>query len=157
MLDAVVASATVDVPDALVEARARELWERMLHSLGHQGISKEAYLQISGKTEDEILDEAKPDAEQALRREAVLAAVIEAEGIEPSDGDVARRAAGLGRAREHDAREAARAPREGRPPRRAARGPRPARRDRLPRRARQRRSTPGRAAAREKLWTPDKG
>jgi trigger factor len=60
----------------------------MLHSLGHQGISKDAYLQISGKAEDEILDEAKPDAEQALRREAVIAAVIEAEGIEPSDGDV---------------------------------------------------------------------
>jgi trigger factor len=33
-------------------------------------------------------EEAKPDAEQALRREAVIAAVIEAEGIEPSDGDV---------------------------------------------------------------------
>ena len=88
VLDAVVAGATVDVPDALVDARARELWERMLHSLGHQGISKDAYLQISGKTEEEILDEAKPDAEQALRREAVIAAVIEAEDIEPSDGDV---------------------------------------------------------------------
>ena len=60
----------------------------MLHSLSHQGISKDVYLQISGKTEEEILDEAQPDAEQALRREAVLAAVIEAEGIEPSDGDI---------------------------------------------------------------------
>jgi trigger factor len=88
VLDAVVAGATVDVPETLVDARARELWERMLHSLGHQGISKDAYLQISGKTEEEILAEAKPDAEQALRREAVIAAVIEAEQIEPSDGDV---------------------------------------------------------------------
>ena len=42
-----VADATVDVPDALVEARARELWERMLHSLAHQGISKDAYLRIA--------------------------------------------------------------------------------------------------------------
>ena len=42
VLDAVVAGATVDVPDTLVDARARELWERMLHSLGHQGISKDA-------------------------------------------------------------------------------------------------------------------
>src|SRR5205085_6317191 len=41
VLDAVVAGATVTVPDTLVEARARELWERMLHSMGHQGISKE--------------------------------------------------------------------------------------------------------------------
>jgi trigger factor len=88
VVDAVVREAKVDVPDALVEARARELWERMLHSLGHQGISKDAYLQIAGKSEDDLLEEAKPDAEQALRREAVIAAVIEKEGITASDGDV---------------------------------------------------------------------
>jgi trigger factor len=88
VVDSVVREATVDVPDALVEARTRELWERMLHSLSHQGISRDAYLQISGKTEEDILAEARPDAEQALRREAVIAAVVEAEGIEPSDGDI---------------------------------------------------------------------
>jgi trigger factor len=87
-LDAVVAGATVEIPESLVEARARELWDQMLHSLSHRGITKDAYLRIAQKTEDELLEEARPDAEQALRREAVLAAVIEAEGIEPSDGDI---------------------------------------------------------------------
>jgi trigger factor len=88
VLDAVVSDAKVDVPEALVEARAKELWDRMLHSLGHQGISRENYLRIAGKSEEEILAEARPDAEQALRREAVIAAVVEAEDIKPSDGDV---------------------------------------------------------------------
>jgi hypothetical protein len=73
VLDAVVRDATVDVPESLVEARARELWERMLHSLGHQGISREAYLRIAGQDEEQIIAEARPDAEQALRREAVIA------------------------------------------------------------------------------------
>ena len=31
-----------------VEARARELWDSMLHSLSHQGIDRETYLRISG-------------------------------------------------------------------------------------------------------------
>jgi trigger factor len=84
-LDAAVANATVEVPDALVEARSRELWDQMLHSLSHQGISKDAYLRISGREEDEIVEAGKEDAEQALRREAVLAAIIEAEGIEPTE------------------------------------------------------------------------
>jgi trigger factor len=84
-LDAVVAGAEVDVPEALVEARAHELLDRMLHALGHQGITKDHYLKISGKTEDELIGESKPDAEQALRREAVLAAIIEAEQIEPTE------------------------------------------------------------------------
>ena len=35
-----------------------------------------------------MIEEAKPDAERALRREAVLAAVVEAEGIEPTDDEL---------------------------------------------------------------------
>jgi trigger factor len=87
-LDAVVEKATVEIPPSLVDARAKELFDQMLHSLGHRGINKEAYLRIAQKSEDELLEEARPDAEQALRREAVLAAFIEAEGIEPSEGDI---------------------------------------------------------------------
>ena len=88
VIDAVADKAKIDVPEALARARAAELWERMVHSLSHQGINKEMYLQISGKDEEEIVTEALPDAERALRREAVLAAVVEAEGIEPGDGDI---------------------------------------------------------------------
>ena len=65
-----------------------------MHSLSHQGISKEAYLRISGRGEDEIVEAGKEDAEQALRREAVLAAVIEAESIEPSEDELLEAVAG---------------------------------------------------------------
>jgi trigger factor len=87
-LDAVVAEAEIEVPDALVEARAGELMERMMLALGQQGIPKEHYFAISGKTEEQLTEESKPDAEQALRREAVLAAIIEAEAIEPSEQEL---------------------------------------------------------------------
>jgi len=88
VLDAVVEASEVDVPDELAEARARELLEQMLHSLSHRGMSRDAYLQMAGQTEEELLAEATPDAAKALRREAVLAAFIAAEKIEPSDGDI---------------------------------------------------------------------
>jgi trigger factor len=88
VLDAAVAASKVDVPDALIDARNRETWERTLHSLEHRGLSKEAFLQIAGKTEDEVLAEARPDAEQSLRREAVLSAIIAAEAIEPTDEEL---------------------------------------------------------------------
>jgi trigger factor len=88
VLDSVVANATIDVPDALVEARSRELWDQMLHSLSHQGISKQMYLQIAGRSEEDIVAEGKADAERQLKREAVLAAVVAAESIEPSEEEV---------------------------------------------------------------------
>ena len=87
-LDAAVDAATVEVPDALVEARAREMWDSMLHSLSHQGIDRETYLRLSGTTEEETIEKAKPDADVALRREAVLAAIAEAESLDPSEEEM---------------------------------------------------------------------
>jgi trigger factor len=87
-VNAAVAEATVDLPHKLVHARAHEMVERMMSALARQGISKQAYLQIAGKEEEELAHEAEPEAEQALKREAVLAAIVEAEGIEPTDEDV---------------------------------------------------------------------
>lgn len=87
-LDAAVAAAQVSVTPELARARAQEMWERMLHSLSHRGISREGYLQVVGRSEDEIVGETVPDAERALRREAVLTAIVAAEQIEPSDDDL---------------------------------------------------------------------
>jgi trigger factor len=87
-LDGAVAQSQVAVTPELVKARAQEMWERMLHSLAHRGISREAYLQIIGRGEPEILSEMEPDAEQALRREAVITAVVAAEGISPSEDEL---------------------------------------------------------------------
>ena len=85
VLDAAVAESQIELPEKLVHARAHELLEETLSSLARQGISKETYLRITGKDEEAIAHEAEPEAGTALRREAVLAAIVEAEQIEPSD------------------------------------------------------------------------
>ena len=56
--------------------------------LSHQGITKEIYLQISQKSEEDLLAEARPDAETQLRREAVLKAIVAAEAFEISEADL---------------------------------------------------------------------
>ncbi len=90
--EAVVAAASAntefEVPDALVEARADEAWTRMLRSLADQGITKEAYLQLAQKPEEQVREEARPEALEALRREATIVALIEAEGIEPTEWEL---------------------------------------------------------------------
>jgi trigger factor len=88
VLDAAVAEAQIDVPEKLIHARAHELLEQTMSSLQRRGISKEAYLRIAGKDEETLAHEAEPEAARALRREAVLAAVVDAEKIEPSDEDI---------------------------------------------------------------------
>jgi trigger factor len=88
VLQAATDEATVELPDQLVHARAHELIEQTLSALARQGINKETYLQITGKQEEELAHDAEPDAASALRREAVLAAVVAAEQIEPSEEEL---------------------------------------------------------------------
>jgi trigger factor len=90
VLEAAVAEAEVDVPEHLVHARAHELLEQTLSALQRQGIAKETYLQIAGKDEETLAHEAEPEAASALRREAVLAAIVQVEGIEPTEEDIAQ-------------------------------------------------------------------
>ena len=88
VLDAVADNAKINLPQPLVDARASELLDRMLHQLSHQGISREMYFQISGRSEDEMLAESAEAAQKSLRHEAALVAIVEAEDIQPGDGDV---------------------------------------------------------------------
>ncbi|HEY2006665.1 MAG TPA: trigger factor [Solirubrobacteraceae bacterium] len=88
VLQAATDEAEVELPDQLVHARAHEVLHQTFSALARQGISKEAYLQIAGKDEETLAHEAEPDAASALRREAVLAAIVEAEKIEPADDEL---------------------------------------------------------------------
>ena len=88
VVEAAVAEADVEVPDKLVHARAHELLEDTWSMLARQGISKESYLRISGRDEETLAHEAEPEAAAALKREAVLAAIVAEENIEPTDDQI---------------------------------------------------------------------
>ena len=87
-VDAAVDAATVDVPADLVTARATERWERMERQLAQRGMDPNAFLQMQGKTREELIEESKPDAERELQREAVVTAIAEAEAIEVSEEEM---------------------------------------------------------------------
>jgi trigger factor len=90
--EAVVEAATneahVELPEKLIHARAHELLEQTFSGLARQGINKDTYLKIIGKDEEQLAHESEPEAAAALRREAVLAAIVAAEQIEPTDEEM---------------------------------------------------------------------
>lgn len=101
-LDAVVQNAQVDLTQELIHAKAHDLWHQMTHRLQRQGIDPRQYVAMTGKDEHDLIDEAEPDAEKALRREAVLAAVVEAEGIEVTDDELVESLRGAGSTADED-------------------------------------------------------
>jgi trigger factor len=87
-VDAVVARSKIDIPPELVHEKAHEMWHRTARRLSAQGLDPARFLELSGKSEEELVTDAEPEAELALKREAVLAAIVEAEGIEVGDEEV---------------------------------------------------------------------
>jgi trigger factor len=156
VVDAAAANATIDIPAELIVSKASEMWNQAARGLARRGIPPDQYLQMTGKTEEELVVESESDAETALKREAVLAAIVEAEGIDVSDEEIeqALRASAppdasdkqlkraLKRARSQGADEALR---EDIAMRKAV--------DLVVENAKP--IEAGRAAAREKLWTPE--
>jgi trigger factor len=51
-------------------------------------VSFETYLNATGRTLDQAVEQLRPEAEMAVRRELVVEAVVEAEAVEISDEDV---------------------------------------------------------------------
>ncbi|MEA2412518.1 MAG: trigger factor [Thermoleophilaceae bacterium] len=88
VVDAAVAEAQIDVPHDLIHSKAHEMWHQTGRRLAAQGLDPARYLQMTGKNEEELVQEAEPEAENALKRESVLAAVVEAEGIEVPDEEL---------------------------------------------------------------------
>jgi len=87
-IDAAVAEATVEVPEELATARATERWERMERQLAQRGMDPNQFLQMQGKTREELIEETREDAEKELKREAVVTAIAEAEAIQVSDEEM---------------------------------------------------------------------
>ncbi len=87
VIDAAVANATVDVPAVMVDRRIGTILQQTASQLP-EGVSFEQYLAAGGRTLEQVVEELRPDAESAVRRELVVEAVADAEDIEVSDEEV---------------------------------------------------------------------
>lgn len=83
-----VANATLDLPDVLVEQEIEVMHDEFRASIARQGISEEAYLKATEKTEKDLHDEFRPRAEHRVKVLLVLTKVAEAEGVTPPEEDV---------------------------------------------------------------------
>lgn len=87
VIDAVTERATVDVPEVMVNRRIGTILSQTADQLP-EGVGLEDYLAAGGRTLAQVVDELRPDAEKALRRELTVEAVADAQGIEVSDEEM---------------------------------------------------------------------
>ncbi len=90
VVEKVVAGASMEIPQAMIDTEARSLAEDYARRLQSQGLSFDDYLKYTGMTREAVLDQMKPQAEKNIRTRLVLEAVVKAENIEADDEAVER-------------------------------------------------------------------
>ena len=79
---------TVEIPDAMIETQCKQFIDNFKMQLAQQGIPYEEYLKMTGTEESALLEEAKKPAEDQVRMDLAMAAIIKAENLTASDEEV---------------------------------------------------------------------
>jgi len=87
-LKALVELVAEDAPEPLVDEEMRRRIDDLGHRLQHQGASIAQYLQATGTTEEQFIEQLRADAVEGVKADLALRALADAEGLEADEEDV---------------------------------------------------------------------
>ena len=79
LMEQVAEGITADVPDAMVEAQARQFLDNFKMQLAQQGIKYDEYMKAAGMDESKLVEDAKEPALKQVRMDLAMAAIIKEE------------------------------------------------------------------------------
>lgn len=103
ILSKVIENASLIVPGSMIAREVDQRIREFENTLKQQGANLDMYLQMSGLTMDGIADQVRPMAEGRVRRDIVLGAIAEAEGITVTDEEIDAKTADIAKLYNMDA------------------------------------------------------
>ena len=82
-------TATLELPDLLIESEQEVMLDELKVRLAEQGIGYDEYLRVTERDEAKSVEEFKPDAEKRVKTLLVLSAIADKENIEVTDEEMA--------------------------------------------------------------------
>lgn len=86
-LQKAVEAAEMDIPQAMIDSQAEDMVQEFGERLQMQGMRLEQYLQFTGMSMSQIVDQYKEQAKKRIEGRLVLEAIVEAEKIEVTQED----------------------------------------------------------------------
>ncbi len=85
VVEAIIASSQMDIPEAMIETQQRQMAEDFARRIQMQGLSFEQYLQFTGLTRADFMEQMKPQTLKRIQSRLVLCAIAKAENIEATE------------------------------------------------------------------------
>lgn len=83
-VDAATATATMEIPEAMITTQVHQMIDDFKRRIQSQGLTFEQYMQFTGSTPQMVEEQMKPQAEKRIRTRLVLEKIAETEQIEVS-------------------------------------------------------------------------
>ena len=77
-----------DIPDAMIDLQCEKMVDSLKQQLASQGIPFDQYLKMVQSTEEAVKAEAKEPAQQQVRMDLAIEALIKAEGIDATEEEI---------------------------------------------------------------------
>ena len=90
-IKAVCENTTIDIPSAMIDNEIENMIQDVKTRLSYQGLSIEQYLKMINKTEADMRNEFKEQAERSVKSRLVLDAIAKAEKLENSEEEIAEK------------------------------------------------------------------
>ena len=88
LMEQVADNLTADVPDAMVEAQARQFLDNFKMQLAQQGLKYDEYMKATGMDERKLIDDAKEPALKQVRMDLAMLTIIKEENLDATDEEV---------------------------------------------------------------------
>ncbi len=96
VIEAIIADAKMDIPEAMVETQQRQIIQDYAQRLQAQGLTMEQYMQFTGLTVESLMEEVKPKALKRIQSRLVLEAIVAKENITVTDEEFEEEAKAMG-------------------------------------------------------------
>ena len=87
VIKAIIEDAKMDIPEAMIETQKRQMLEEFAQRIQSQGLNFSQYMQFTGMTADQMMEQVAPQAMDRIQSRLVLEAVAKAENLTATDED----------------------------------------------------------------------
>ncbi len=84
----IVEESEMEIPEAMIQTQCEDMVNEFAQRIAQSGLTMEQYMQFSGSSVEQLLEQVRPEAETRIKTSLVLEAIVKAEVIEAADADV---------------------------------------------------------------------
>lgn len=85
VIEKIIEDAQMDIPELMIDTQTRQMLEDFARNMQYQGLTMEQYMQFTGTTQEQLLEQMKPQAIRRIKTRLVLEEIAKVEDIQITD------------------------------------------------------------------------